>query len=890
MKNENENEKIQNNINLNKNKFSFKELIKRGNSNILFPKICSDIQELFSRKKIKDTSLKDIDDKKIKELFILLNKMHKERKGKDNIEIFLYLLQTKLKENLKSDLLYTGYNFETLFNFINPYITGEIYNSGETIYSYGERGENLYVILRGNIGKYKLVITDESLSCEDYLYYLYEQYNHYKTILTESFKENDIYIKEKEYTDLDLLFKIVQKNKDIFPLNSFDDIEDLRTIMMDVKLYIIYVENKPGDIKDIFQKFKFPITYLDYDKFLKNEITPPIFISNLSKRIKKREHFYINYLASNSKKDVKIMKYVKKADLKANDCFGNFELINTNPLRMDTIRCESDSTILVTINKNSYSRVINTIQKEKRDKEINFLFSCFYFKIINREYFELKMLSKYKLQSFFKGNILINQGEKLNNFIFIRNGTVQASINNISLVELSNKIRMLHLFILKKAKKYNVNIKEIIDFDTSLNCNTNLKSELFKEKIYQKQNFILTITEKGNFGDYEYSFNTPSFITATITSQESRIYFYDYNDFTKINDEMHSLKESLRDISFNKLAHILKRMINVFNTHFNLYVKQVEEKEKEKEKQKEKDNKNENYLQKSNSKESIKDEANYDLSVERPKIFFSPITQFKKNNLSLVNIVNHSNTNITSTDKENSNTSTDKKSRKKVLSFSNNFEKIDRENNKTQIRRRQQLKNKYDLLIRKIFNNKDKNKNKNKKSNSNSFSSDKKQTNINRNLVIYSFKGKKLSFFNSSTCKNLSKKKHINKSNIELLKTDNNSSQVKLFDIFLPPILNLKKVKILNESKENKESNKYANCRIFKHSLSDVSYINDISLEKEKKNIKNKKYNLLFSNLTDKKINDISKKLKYMRKAQLDIIKNRNQKKNLQTKTNEEEN
>ena len=75
------------------------------------------------------------------------------------------------------------------------------------------------------------------------------------------------------------------------------------------------------------------------------------------------------------------MKYVKTKDLKANDCFGNFEIINTNPIRINTTRCESDSTLLITINKNSYSRVINTIQKEKRDKEVSFLFSCFYFKI-----------------------------------------------------------------------------------------------------------------------------------------------------------------------------------------------------------------------------------------------------------------------------------------------------------------------------------------------------------------------------------------------------------------------------------------------------------------------------------------------------------------------------
>ena len=61
-------------------------------------------------------------------------------------------------------------------------------------------------------------------------------------------------------------------------------------------------------------------------------------------------------------------------------------------------------------------------------------------------------------------------------------------------------------------------------------------------------------------------------------------------------------------------------------------------------------------------------------------------------------------------------------------------------------------------------------------------------------------------------------------------------------------------------------------------------------MEKEKKNSKNKKYSLLFSNYTNKKINDISNKLNSIRLVQLDIIKNRNQKKNLLTKSNEEEN
>ena len=86
----------------------------------------------------------------------------------------------------------------------------------------------------------------------------------------------------------------------------------------------------------------------------------------------------MKYLGNTQENKVKMMKYVKIKDLK----HGNFEMIDTRPHRIDTARCENDNTLLMVINKKSYSTIINDLQKEKRNKEINFLHNYFYFKII----------------------------------------------------------------------------------------------------------------------------------------------------------------------------------------------------------------------------------------------------------------------------------------------------------------------------------------------------------------------------------------------------------------------------------------------------------------------------------------------------------------------------
>ena len=827
----------------------------------LYSKVYLNLKEEISKKKTRNISLNELDDKEIEKLYLQLKKVYKKRTKKDNIEIFLFLLKTRIKDNFKSDLLHTEYNLNSLFTFVNPYISANIYNIGEIIYSYGDEAEYFYLILKGCVGQYKLVEYEEYLTSEDYYAYLWNKFSYFKkTMISGDEKEKCIYYtKEKEYTDIELIRKMSSINKETFPLFSFDDMEELNKIMIEIKIYITLVENRSLDINDTFTKFNIPLSYMNYDKLLKHNISPHYIIQNLSKRIKQREQFYMKYLAKSAEFKVKLLKYVKIELLKPYNYFGNFELIDTKPSRIDTIRCESDFTVLMTFNKKIYSKVINNIQKEKREKEINFLHNDFYFKRLNKYFFESKMFTKYKIDNFLKGHILVNQGEKLNKFIFVREGIIETSINNISLLELANRIKKLQEFIIVKTREFNADPKDIIDFDIFLNHKTNLEYELIEGILKQKQSFVLSRTEKGCFGDYEYCFNTPSFVTKTIISKNGKIYFYEYEYFKKINEKIRTFNEYLRDISFSKLKSILKRMITIYNSYFKFNIKQIETRIME--------NENENNLKKMNTSNSIKIEGDIFLNTSQQKNFSSPIILFKKNTRNIFNFINSKNENNNSRDSLEKYNSV-KRSRN-MYALSNDSKKIEKFGQTACSQINAFQSDKYNKTFQNKLINLKKNQQKDLKKNLNSFSTD---NSFNKKKLLTIIKKNK---YIKNLLKEI-KKKYKN------LKTEPTHKRG-LFNVFLPPLLSQESNKDNNDqndiSNSNDDENVKINYHFFKNYASITNSINNASLgHKDKDNLNNN--NLKLSNLGEKKFNDLTRKAKSIniKNAQINIIKNRNKK------------
>ena len=229
----------------------------------------------------------------IYKILIILSQTYNKRLIKENELLFSFLTKIKMQEIIKSDLLESNLTWEEIFSYIKPYIFGKIYNFYDTLYYSGSESNLLYAIIYGKIGRYNLVEYTNSVSCEEYLLFLNKCYLRYQKMLNEGHtdnkkkddknkknkdksknKENEedeekdrLELKDDEYIDDYLLKQIVEKNKEIYPLHSFDDIDKLDTIIFKIKLYSILSEGKSSDAIDLFEKYKFPTTFLDY-KFL----------------------------------------------------------------------------------------------------------------------------------------------------------------------------------------------------------------------------------------------------------------------------------------------------------------------------------------------------------------------------------------------------------------------------------------------------------------------------------------------------------------------------------------------------------------------------------------------------------------------------------------------
>ena len=229
-------------------------------------------------------------------------------------------------EVIKSDLLESNLTWEELFSYIKPYIFGKIYNYLDTIYNIGNESNYLYIIIKGKIGRYTLVEYTKSVLCEEYLLFICNCYLKYKQKIKDGPKEKEkenikdknkkklnnknnkdkeknieedeekdkLELKDDEYIDEYLLKHIIEKNKDEYPLHSIDDIDKLNILIFKIKLSSILSEGKASDAIDLFEKYKFPATFLGYDRVLERKMTPQLFLQKLNKNLGSKGRFYMN--------------------------------------------------------------------------------------------------------------------------------------------------------------------------------------------------------------------------------------------------------------------------------------------------------------------------------------------------------------------------------------------------------------------------------------------------------------------------------------------------------------------------------------------------------------------------------------------------------------------
>jgi len=578
-------------------------------------------------------------DEDFQKMLHILTSPYKERNKIEKEDTLSFLIKTKINETLKTDMLITELTIPELYDYFKPYIFGKKCNFLDTIYYSGEEADNLYLVLYGSVGQYKLEIYEEEMTCEEYFIFLSDCYTLYeeeiemgyvfaeedeekkenkkdkifKSILLDAKNQGNKLINKnhhenenekntekniessdeenkiedgginEQYIDHYLICQMVDENKDIYPLKDISDLIRLKKIIFKLRLYMILNDSNLRDAQLLYAYYEYPLTYLNFDKVLDGLVPLQKYFEILSNNFKEYDYFYLKFLGPEKHK-VKIMKYVKSSEnLEPYSYFGNFELINLDAKRVLTARCESEKCVLLCIDKKIYSLDIYKAQKKKREKELDLIHSCNLFKNISKNYFKKRIFSNFQITNYSKDKIIFRQSEKLKHFIFLKEGILELSLQNTSFADFYKLIKVIREIIIKKAKECKINVKDLFDFNDKVDTKSNYNKNTIREILNQKQNFIFHRNENGIFGDYELFFDLPTLLTGTVISDKCLVYLYDFDYYNNLSYDTYLLNESLKHNSFTKLKSLLKRMIIVYNSYWRLSMEQLSKNLQEKE-------------------------------------------------------------------------------------------------------------------------------------------------------------------------------------------------------------------------------------------------------------------------------------------------------------------
>ena len=499
-------------------------------------------------------------DDEIRNILNIVEKKYFERNEKENNDLYRFFKSTYISDKLKSDILEANISVRKLCDLIGQFISAQIFNKNDNIYIVEEKSEIIYILLRGNIGLYNLDISYEEMTFEEYLNYLYKlkkKINEKKNLNEENkTNDNDNINPEKEFIDDFLLLNMIEDNKSFYSIRKHSDIEKIEEILFKIKIYLDCNDNNGENLIEIYNIYGYPYTKYNYQDVIDGKITFSQFRYNFKSRFGKREYYYFNQF-NPSKNKIKKLKYVLSNYLEEYDYFGNFELIENKPVRNETARCESSKSLLLAINKKSYASLINDEQKNIRDKELEKFHTSFFFRKLNKNFFNEKIYTKFKIIDIFIGDELFKENDIFNNFYIVKEGILEISMNNYSILELKNIILQLYQ-----------NIKKYVQMNFILKEKMIHSFNIVKDALNLKRKFLVFTSEKGLYGDYELYFNMPSLFTASVISKKVTLFLYSYEKFNILYNEVYALQEGLKYSAIHKIEKIIERLVSIYNSYF----------------------------------------------------------------------------------------------------------------------------------------------------------------------------------------------------------------------------------------------------------------------------------------------------------------------------------
>ena len=510
-----------------------------------------------------------------------LNKSNKNR----NQEIIIDYLKTLVPfMNLVNEK--NEYSTE-IINKISKIMTYQKNIKNDLIIQYGDKGNDFYIILKGNINilvpKYSLYYMDE----EEFILHLLKlrKYNQNELII-QCLRCNALNFAIPTER-LDDLILDLQKKKSNYYLYKKTIINKAK----EVYEYINKNENSNKNIKNISPEDY--IALFEVDESIKKNTSKLIHLSNLKIEFDKKDE---------DKKLTKIPNYEIVAKFGTGDTFGELALEHMNKKRMATIITSSDCDFAV-IDKIEYNELIKDSINKSKDKFYNLIYKYKIFDSISTISFDKKYYNYFRYLKMKKNEILFNEGDPCDDVYFILNGEYELYVDknifeiNQMILKLKIIVDELKKIIIHETKNFEkINLKNKSKSLTNIKNNLNLFFNKFENEINLEEvtyiiknkdiinrlkflgsNFYKKISNKKRirlgiyksrqiiglsdtinrfFGDNKCFFNCKCF------SFSGELYYIKYNKFLSIYEQEENVKLYTSELLYQNLYYIIGRLLS----------------------------------------------------------------------------------------------------------------------------------------------------------------------------------------------------------------------------------------------------------------------------------------------------------------------------------------
>ena len=462
----------------------------------------------------------------------------------------------------------------------------EEYERGEIIFKIGDSGENFYFILSGQVSVLKLKeIPNIEMTYMEYIrycIYLLNQGEEY--LLDEVLKANDSVLNVSSIEDMKLINKIVfmkKLNQDLNKkINNNKQLKNyFATNMQKFSEYDIRQEDL-----EVFEQEK------SKGKQGAGKEWEEYILKRCSLLVSEQVFFqsYENVLTDLEPKKIICYCYEPFLYLGPGLYFGDTALDFENNKRNATIRSEG-KTYLAYLQRDDYLNIISPMNKLERIREIEFLYTKFFFFNMNSHIFEKNFFHLFSHREYYSGSILFSQGTIPSSLIFVKSGRISLELR-CSIIDIQNLIKFIfeNIFLNPIFKRLTptqknrympnqkmINIKSYINDSTLTRLKTHNKE--FIDEMKTIRNYTITILTNNELIGLEEIFLRMPYITkATVINNKVECYELSLNNLDKLLGCGREVLLSYTKYTLNKISTLIERLQNIKQNYINMSLAKYE--------------------------------------------------------------------------------------------------------------------------------------------------------------------------------------------------------------------------------------------------------------------------------------------------------------------------